>query len=345
MLRELIALLKYAPSGGNVQPWVLKTSQRHTAVSISIFLDANIHFEKQHTDHSGYGALISLGALAYSIEYLCQDFGYRLVDKTIPSETKLERISILINLEACRPIKSERPSIFRHRFTDRRLYEKKPIPSELKQSLMGDHQASLHFFEGQHNLQSIDLIFRKLSLIRFQNKELFAELSHELKSDNSSLTGIPISNLGLSTMLSKVTRFQKKFPLRLPFAAAYSWPLNESISRPLANSAIVACLHIQGNRNNSWIRLGEEFMHVWLTITAAGVRLQPFGNTLTIANYYQDPNFFTFSAKQKKEIEHLHAKALDELKIETKEACLFFRLGYSKHGIQETPRKNILTIS
>lgn len=146
-------------------------------------------------------------------------------------------------------------------------------------------------------------------------------------------------------MLSKVTRFQKKFPLRLPFAAAYSWPLNESISRPLANSAIVACLHIQGNRNNSWIRLGEEFMHVWLTITAAGVRLQPFGNTLTIANYYQDPNFFTFSAKQKKEIEHLHAKALDELKIETKEACLFFRLGYSKHGIQETPRKNILTIS
>jgi len=91
MLSELIALLKYAPSGGNLQPWVLKIIEHHNAVSIYIYLDANIHFEKQHTDHCGFGALISLGVLAYSIEYLCQDFGYRLINKTTDSEKDLKK--------------------------------------------------------------------------------------------------------------------------------------------------------------------------------------------------------------------------------------------------------------
>lgn len=215
------------------------------------------------------------------------------------------------------------------------------------QTLKAEHEASLRFFESSCDRKSIDPVFRQLSLIRFQNKELSAELSHELKSEATSLSGIPIANLGLSPLLSTVTRFQKKFPLRLPFAAAYAWPLSESISQPLTHSAAIACLNVRTskNTNENWVQLGHEFMQIWLNITKAGARLQPFGNTLTIANYFQDPDFFTFSIKQKKKIEHLHLKVLEDLKIETKDACLFFRLGYSKLGVQETPRKNILTIS
>lgn len=344
MLNELIDLLKYAPSGGNLQPWILKADRTETTISLSLSLDPKLNLEQQHTDHCGYGALVSLGILAYSIEYLSSDFGFRVVNKTIHSENELYQNSIFISLEKCEPTPSQRSSVFRNRFTDRRPFEPTVLASDLKKSLVADQGIALHFFENTRELSSVEYLFRQLSLLRFQNKEFSNELSHELKSDTNSSTGIPISNLGLSPLLSMVTRFQKKFPLRMPISAAYSWPIYESISRPIKHSPTIACLKIQGNSNKSWILLGEKFMNVWLKISEAGGRLQPFGNTLTIANFYQDPTFFTFSKKQREHIESLHSLALKELKIETKDACLFFRLGYSQHDPQETPRKNIQVI-
>ncbi|MBL7544513.1 MAG: hypothetical protein JNL11_11915 [Bdellovibrionaceae bacterium] len=341
MISKLVDLLKYAPSGGNLQPWVLKIVQTNTNTNMTISLDPKIRFEQQHTDHCGYGALISLGVLSYSVQYLCQNFGYLFANRLIHSDTDLYKNFISIDLEKCDPIQTPRPQIFRYRFTDRRPYEKKPLPPSLTETLKSDYDTSLLFFDEARARKLVTSVFTQLSLIRFQNKSLFKELSHELKSDDRETTGIPISNLGVSWVLSLVTRLQKKFPHILPFAAAYSWPLYESIVRPMTHAATMACLKQPGNSPDSWIRLGEKFMHIWLEVSESGMRLQPFGNTLSIANYFQDPSFFSFSKKQIERVKSLHSKILTELNVDTAEACLFFRIGYSNLEPQETPRKDI----
>ena len=345
MMSELIDLLRYAPSGGNLQPWILKTDQNDTMMDITLYLDPGIRYEGQHTDHSGYGALISLGVLTYSIQYLCSTYGYRFLKKTIHSDRDIYKNSILINLEKCEPISSQKAEIFRNRFTDRRCYQIRPFSEDLKHHLLADSDSSLYFFDEDPKRKIITDLLSQLSLIRFQNKDLFKELSHELKLDKSASTGIPISNLGLSPLLEYITRLQKRYPLSLPFDSLYSWPLYESIIRPMKYSATIGCVKMPGKTAGAWIQVGEKIMSVWLKLCESGARMQPFGNTLCIANYFQDPDFFSFSERQRESIRTLHSEVLSELKIDTAEACIFFRAGYSNLERQETPRKKIITIS
>lgn len=101
------------------------------------------------------------------------------------------------------------------------------------------------------------------------------------------------------------------------------------------------CLKAEGHRPQDWVQLGEQFMEIWLEVTEQGMRLQPFANTLVIANYLQDPGFFKFSKSQSKEIEKLHQSAMDDLRVDVQNACIFFRVGYSSLPALWTPRKDI----
>lgn len=343
MLNELIDLLKMAPSGGNNQPWVFFIEKTLSGVDIRIHLDKHLEFSKQATDHCGFGALCALGIMSHSIDYLCSDFGYRVDQKNIVTNQDLYQNHIFFRLVPIIVQTSQRPTVFRSRFTDRRSYEKRAISDEIKSILMKEHNPHLMSFTPEEQ-STIQNEFKGLSLIRYCNQKLFEELSTELTTDAKFPTGIPIKNLGLSFLLQTLLKLQKLVPpISLPSETLYAWPLYESITKPLLHSGEVWCIKMPGKEPQDWISLGEKIMKIWLTLTENNIRLQPLGNTLIISNYYQDPTFFEFTPKHVAVLHNAHQALLTKLNVDTKQACLFFRLGYSSLPTQNTPRKNINT--
>ncbi len=345
MIAPLIDLLKEAPSAGNLQPWVLWIEETLSHVNIRIHLDENHQFSEKATDHCGSGALISLGILSYSIEYLCADFGYHVEEKSFTSNNNIYQNQIVLRLKPVPVQRSKRPEMYKVRFTDRRNYETLPISPDVKLPLMREFKDYLSMYNSEDDLKTLTEIFKSLSLIRFMNPVLFAELSLELKADLSTPTGIPIDNLGLSVFLSRFLKLQKHFPIQLPISSAYIWPLYESITKPFKNSAEIWCLKMPGKESLDWMQLGEKLMKIWLDLTEAGIRLHPFGNTLTIYNYYQDPTFFNFTPSQIQTIDNTHKELITKLGVDSMHACMFFRIGYSNLPKQSTSRKDIETHS
>lgn len=341
MIESFIEILKLTPSGGNLQPWTILVETSPAGTILKMSLDKTMDFQSQYTDHCGFGALMSLGSLAFSAKYLSADFGFEVESIQTNIDADLHKNQIKIHLKSIPKSASNRVSIFKQRFTDRRIFEDKVIPEELKKSLSVQFHESLTFFDTQKYSRPLDTIFSSLSLIRYQNKDLAQELSTELNVDPEIPTGIPIDNLGLTSGLSWLLRFRKLMAFPLPFKAAYAWPVYESITRIIRHSPEVWCLKAEGNRSEDWIQLGEKLMEVWLELTEQGLRMHPLANTLVIANYLQDPKFFDFSRSQIEEIKNMRAYALTDLKVDTALACIFFRVGYSSQPSLLTPRKSI----
>lgn len=339
MIKKFIELLKLTPSGGNSQPWLFSIS--HEGKNIYLEVSLQQPSSLSYTDPFAFGSLIGLGMMSFSINYLAASFGFYLESsqEILNKQPSLSKVIFKLKQLANFELDSKRVIIFTNRFTDRNLYKSIPIEMSAKKNLL-ERYPEIKIFNSEKEKKSIISLFNKLSLIRFQNEKLFFEMLNEITIKNES-HGIPIKNLGLNFPLQLLISFIKKFPIVIPYNLPHKWPIYQTVDKPLLSAPEVWCLNENGVQTKDWINLGKKFMDIWLSLTEKNIHLQPFGSTLIIANYFFEKNYFHFSKKHLRIIDSCDLFQSNNNSIDLKNACLFFRIGYSEQNYLATPRKNL----
>lgn len=282
--------------------------------------------------------------MSFSINYLASSFGFYLesTQELYNKTPSLSKIIFKLKQLSTFELDSKNVNVFTKRFTARNLYKSKPIEISVKKNILEKHP-EIKFFNSEKEKKSIISLFKKLSFIRFQNEKLFFEMLNEITIKNES-HGIPIKNLGLNFPLQLLISFIKKFPIVIPYNLPHQWPIYQTVDKPLFSAPEVWCLTESGNQAKDWVNLGKKFMDIWLSLTEKGIHLQPFGGTLIIANYFFEKNYFHFSKKHLNVIASCDFLHTEFYSIDLKNACLFFRIGYSEQNYLVTPRKNLSII-
>lgn len=221
----------------------------------------------------------------------------------------------------------DRLRIYRKRSTKRTRFSKKEIDRSIIKGIQSAEKSGSYIFEKVDEKNKIINFLRDTSLVRFENQQLFKEMLSELKILKSN-SGIPFSKLGISVIMKFFLSVMKLFPLAIPFDFAHFLAIYESVVRPIKNSGAVVVLSEKDASANSWISLGERFMNLWLNLTANDILLQPFGNSMIVSNYFQNKEYFTFSLKNCRRIEHNEFFKVDSIVIDMKVASIFLRIGY-----------------
>lgn len=336
---ELLDLLKLTPSGGNQQAWHLQIKSQPPFHSLEVSVKEMPYFE--YTDAFSFGRLISLGMLQYSVDYLAEEVGFKIISSKIVKEPGSTLPKILIELQELnkkRISPSHKIQIFKNRFTNRSLYLDKKIDDAILKNTLTTKN-NVFILSNEERVSAIELQ-KKLSLIRFQNKNLFKEMLAEIRL-NDSETGIPLKNLGLNKLMQITIRLSKLFPVALPFDFFYSYPIAQSISTPMQHSSEICVLAEKSEDIESWITLGYRFMQTWLDLTAVNIHLQPIGNTLILSNYFRNTSLFSFSENHQKKLHDLEFFKANNHLVDLKKPNIFFRIGYSDIPFLKTPRKSV----
>lgn len=336
----MIKLLKYCPSGGNQQPCrlMLEESEINYTLTLRIEKNKNTH---TYADPFYFGSLIGLGIMTYSVNYLAPSFGIKVLSITENLDQNPFDSKIIFKLQKdfglLNDLTQKKQEYFRKRFTDRNLFLSKKIPNEIKSDLF-NRVSGIVSFETSKDRQRVINVLKKLSLIRFQNDQLFHELLQEL-TVNSENRGIPIKNLGLSYFLEKLMVMIKSFPLTIPYDLFHLWPNYESVTRPLKSSPEIWHLSEVGIEQIHWIALGKKMMDIWMTLTENGIHLHPYGGPLILANYFYQKKYFSFSIKHQSILNELETMITDKTPLDFKKASIFLRVGYSNTPYMATPRE------
>lgn len=342
-MHELLDLLKLTPSGGNQQAWNLQIKSQPPFYTFEFCVKEMPFFE--YTDAFSFGRLISLGMLQYSVDYLAEDVGFKVISSQIRKEPNKSLPKVVIDLQEMNndPVyASLKVQIFKNRFTNRNLYLDKKISDDILKNVLSEKN-HVHILSSEERRCAIELQ-QKLSLIRFQNKNLFKEMLSEIRIHDSD-TGIPLKNLGLNKLMQTSIRLSKLFPVAFPYDFFYSYAISQSITSPMNHSAEVCVLSENSESSDSWIKLGYRFMQTWLDLTGLNIHLQPIGNTLILTNYFNNMKVFSFSDKHQKILHDLEFFQANNQLLDLKKPNIFFRIGYSDIPFLKTPRKSVETHS
>lgn len=344
MILDFVNTLKLTPSGGNLQPWKIKVSSFENHHILTFEVDRQTSTGK--TDAFSFGKLISLGMLKYSCHYLAPEFQLKIVNSYIEKKTfeDFPKITVEIFEDPHKTFSSSsKLEIFKKRFTNRAWYLSKPISPDILSHLKMEF-THLNLLESEEEKKVAIDLQKKLSLIRFQNKNLFKEMLSEITLQEEKV-GIPIRSLGLNQLMQQTIKFSKFFPITLPLESLYSYPINQSTILPLKHSAAIGILsQPQGDLGN-WIQLGYEFMHLWLELTEKNIHLQPLGSTLILCNYFYDSKPFSFSPTHQKILHDNEFFKAPQRLIDLKLPNIFFRIGYSDVPFPQSSKKNLVSQS
>lgn len=340
---ELLDLLKLTPSGGNQQAWNIQIKSQPPFHTLEVSIKEMSYFE--YTDAFSFGRLISLGMLQYSVDYLAEEVGFKVISSKISKTSPSTLPKVIIELQELiteRTSYSHKIQTFKNRFTNRSLYLNKKIDDDILKNILRV-KSKTFILSTEEKLLAIELQ-KKLSLIRFQNKFLFKEMLSEI-SIHDSETGIPLKNLGLNKLMQMTIKFSKLFPVSLPFDFFYNYPIAQSIVAPMQHSSEICVLTEESENIEAWITLGYRFMQTWLDLTAVNVHLQPIGNTLILSNYFHNSSLFAFSDKHQRRLHDLEYFKASHHLLDLKKPNIFFRIGYSDIPFLKTPRKKVETNS
>lgn len=340
MVSDFINTLKLTPSGGNLQPWIINASSFENHYTLTFEIDQAAG--SNSTDAFSFGKLISLGMLQYSCHYLASEFDLNIISSNIEKRSIDHFPKVIIELakEHTKSVSSsQKLEIFKKRFTNRARYLQKSIKQEILTTLRSEFNYLDILETSEEKKMAIDLQ-KKLSLIRFQNKNLFKEMLAEITLEEDRV-GIPISSLGLNFLMRKTIKLSKLFPVILPLESLYAYPIRQSTTLPLQNSAAIGILTQPHGDLENWIKLGSDFMKLWLELTENNIHLQPIGSTLIICNYFYDSKAFSFNLRHQKILHDNEFFKSSRGLVDLKLPNIFFRIGYSDTPFRKIPRQII----
>ena len=316
IVREILELARWAPSGDNTQPWRFQiVSARHVVVHGFDTRDHCVY------DLDGHPSQISLGALLETIALAATRFGMR-AEASRRRDDRQGRTVFDVQFSEERGLDEDRlvPFILQRRVQRRPLSTRQLTCGEkleLQRAIGADFR--LRWFEGwSHRLKVAWLTFRSAK-IRLTLPEAY-RVHREVIEWNAlqSEDRIPDAAVGASALSLVLMRWAMKSWERVDFMNRYfAGTLLPRVELELVPGVACAahCAMLSSEPPggvDAYVCVGRALQRFWLTATRLGLRYQPEYTPLVFARYARQAVAFTKTAVGQRQAQAIRS-ALEEL--------------------------------
>ena len=346
VIRYIIRAGIQAPSGDNAQPWKFSFKDN------TIFLYLDKEADNSFFNINQIASIISCGAVLENMRIAATRFGLKTRIIYLP-DAKDKNIMAAIELSLADVPKDPLFESIWNRHTNRKPYDKKPIPetilNELKDMVESISGVTLRFITERATLKKVARIVYKADLIRTEYKPLHEHLGKMIRFTDAEARkkgdGLPLKNLEAGfageTFL-KITRPWKVMNVANRIGLGRMVALHSYQS--ILNSSAVALMTVQGMEIENFLKGGQVLERAWLNITQKGLSMQPMTAVTLFWLRWQLEGENAFSENHR----HLLQETFEEYRMlfpdvnfEREGHVLLFRLGYGKEVKYETYRKDV----
>ncbi|KAA0091503.1 Rv1355c family protein [Mycolicibacterium sp. P1-18] len=287
VVSSVLSAASRAPSGGNVQPWTMHT----TDDGVTIRLDP----ERTSTIDVGMrGSAVAVGAAAYNARVAAAAHGVASdVDyTTAASETPLAARIRLTQGDS--PAPTATYEAMWRRETNRVRGTGAPLPADVVDRLVDSARvegARLRVVQSRADIDEIAQVFAAADRIRYLTSRLHMEMVSELRwpGDDDPDTGIDVSSLELGPRGDVALEIVRRPDV---MAELSEWDagavLGDDTAAGLRASSAVAVIFVRGHELVDYARGGSAVEATWITAQELGLAVQPISPPFLYATNHEE---------------------------------------------------------
>jgi nitroreductase len=269
-----------APSGGNMQPWLIKRDGDAIILSINHARSHNL------LDVHGAAAIFSLGMLAENILIKSSSLGYRqTLNFTIENKHSKGNLVVVISYEDKGEPVNIHPDLshaISQRCTNRCLHIGEPIPDQIIQSLsthFANSGCQVAFLSNVESKRALLKVLATNDALRLRHHASLAQLLREIrwneKETKSTRDGIDIKTLELPKGAEQFLRLLRSIPQLVDFLPVVL--LKQFTRPPVLHSSHFGLVAIKdAYSDRSMFQAGRHTQHLWLKSTDEKIGFQPY---------------------------------------------------------------------
>ena len=328
-LRQLVESGILAPSGDNMQPWVLKWDGSRLLLSIDPMRDRSLY------NYRYRASLIALGALIENIVVAARE--QRLATNVTLSPDGELLLSAALEFASTKVEPDPLFASIPRRCTNRKAYQPTPLGPDvlesLRRSIPSDGLSTLDFVEdvGQRRIvaRAASLNDRLLFEIGALHDGLFDCVRWTEDEANRTRDGLFVKTLELGATGPgfKAMRSWNLVRVLNKIGASRTAPLHSF--QVFMRSATFGFLQMTDDTREARVEGGRRMQRIWLTATSLGISFQPMVGTLYLLQYLGSDAEDLIGPAQRSLLEG--AKSLFKQVFRLEESSvpiLLFRLGY-----------------
>ncbi len=356
--RKWVEIARWAPSGGNAQPWRLVRLSSPSDLCFRLLVDPLYAKAPSNLDLDGAASLIALGAFFESLDLVARLDGAELQVQGLHDSSDFFAWSIDFKVSQAAAESPSPPALISsantvlRRTTNRFAYLEKEVPEEFCEWMCLDFKQrgfALKFFESADERAQIIEHLSALEKIRWEQPAFLSSVLEELKEQpaEEDTQGIPFSQLPL--------RWNEVLLIRALKSQRWLWNLMPlGISGQIAKSAVK--VPIQGAPSFFYIHplsvasqaqgkgffdLGRSMQRLWLAAEEKGLALQPLAGHLLPHQALKNPAAFRLTAKQEVVMAKVAGRFQELWGLDLMQPLFGFRMGYPTQAAPTSFRKGV----
>lgn len=358
-VQKWIEIAKWAPSGGNAQPWQVTATASQEKIELKMGISNKYRQDPSPMDTEGAASVMALGSFVQNLRSICLQDGFTVshVDFDFSESFWKSHVTVSIVPQRGQETDFQRPYTADEilgRRTDRGPFKKTSLPSDFHEELgriLLKYNIIFHQFTSNTSpaKESLFLPFSKIEKARLQNSQLLEGLLKEIGfNQDQEKNKIPVTQLGISKMDQFLLRFFRDHPwsrkiMQTPLVGLPVSNVVHSFIDPCERICFLVVNQGQDSfsdsgRQTSELRqafeLGECFQNIWLEAHRHEISFQPLGLPFILLGFHRGSSELRFSEKNRNDLEEA-SRAMKKLGIDFSKLAIGFRLGKT---IQPAPR-------
>ncbi len=351
-LNKWVDVARWAPSGGNAQPWQLRIENLEKG-EIVLFVDPEYRQHPSCMDFDGSATLIGLGAFVESLSLIVDIDNYFLhVGEFSDCENYFD-FSVKLKITEGSQLKSDEKFIsslqtFTNRVTNRTYFLPKPIPQDfLDWMKLQANKLSLGVkdLSGPEFRPQLMQLFEKMEKVRWESQVCLTHLLEEMKesADEDNPRGIPFHQLDIKWSEILLIKTFKNWPFTHSFLP---WGTSrviarEAVKKPLSTALFFSYLVTNTSSAESFFNLGRCLQRIWLAAEEKGLALQPMANHLMVYQALKQPEKFNLTSQKKRVLESVYTDYKTSFGVDLFLPAFGFRLGYPSSHLKPSFRRSV----
>jgi hypothetical protein len=340
-VQQIVACAFKAPSGDNLQPWLVASRNGALVVAVDRSRDRslyNFHYR---------ASLIALGAMLENLAIAARHYG---LDPAVTLDRDGDDLlSARVVFTETAPADDPLHQAINQRCTNRRPYRRTPLRDgvleALARSIPDDRASELTFIQDAPRKRALARAASVNDGLLLDWKQLhdglFDAVRWTAEEAERTRDGLFVKTLELGlteTGFRMMRSWRMATMFRLLGAKAFA-PLHSYTT--FMRSPVFGFLQMTGASREAYVEGGRRLERLWLTATSLGVSLQPMAGTMCLLPYVdQEPD--RLSAVQRATLTRARRVYEDLLQLTAGRApILLFRLGYGKTPSAQALRRQV----
>jgi len=349
-LRELISYANFAPSGGNIQPWIWVFDKKGV---LHLIHDRARSFSL--LDYKGTGSLIAFGAALENLRLICAKKGIQIEEIVHIKDFEEDLIaSIRFLSKSTHPLADQEDfelvEGIKLRCTNRKNTDRIQLSKEHFNQIydfLRGNKFELEYLDQTDDLERLAKVIGGMDRMRLFHEQGLNDFIHELRWNDQEASetkdGIDVATLELSGT-ERAAMGLLKDPRTVRFFRRFfmGYGLTKISKDTITSASAIFLLKGQAYSPEIFLEGGKVLQKIWIWANMNGLSFQPVTASLFIFHRVLKEDDHGFSPKEEKEIKELK-DSFDLIfnKEKKMEELFMFRLNFAGEPSMRSYRRKV----